>query len=286
MKLCYPSEVRFEPQNLICRHSRLLGSLLDAILAGVFIGAPVLWWFLGAPRCIWIGTGILALLFGPSLLNQIVSRWRASNWVLILQPDGCWINLRSCFNHDLPPTQTALWIDRAEITEVNKAVVTYTTPASEGTGNNPKEKITFLQIKLTHQDTQDLQAALQAEQNAKPPEKRILGFIKISGKTGPSPVTLPQPDTIRIQWRYRQKGIIVTPSIDTVLTKLALSSKTGNPEKTDFANWQTLDAPSFEKLLQTLIASGNRIAAAKLLVAKQGLSLTEAMNHLDHLTKS
>jgi hypothetical protein len=283
MKLVQPAEVKLGEVKVLCRQSRLVNTLRYMSFIVILL-LPLLWWYLGAPRYIWIPLGVLAIIFTPMLLAQIFALWRASNWILVVQPDGLWLNIRVCSNDHLPEGRTVAWIDRAEIAGMGKYVATYTTPGSGETSSTTHWKTTSLQIELNHADTRELDDALLAEQNIKMPSRKVIGFIRRTpGKTGSYPVTLPQPNVIRIKWRSSKD--FVSPSIKAVLTEMGLREKIDGGMKDEFGDWRTMDEGRFDELVRNLSASGDTFSAAELLVARRGLSLTEAMGYMDHLGK-
>ncbi len=243
------------------------------------LAVPIL--FLGDRGSLWpcLFIGFFSLLFIPSLLTDIPALWRESNWILVVQPDGLWVNIRSCFNSHLPAGRTAVWIDIAEIVSLRKYVETHSTPGTSR-GETTFEKTIHLQVELAHSDTEQLREALQSEHELEQAKRKVLGFISVSSKTLDYPVTLPHSNEVRIKWRGRTH---VVPSIDSVLREVTLRGRAGKTVKDEVGDWQTLDDAALDELVRTLLASGDRISAAKLLVARRGLSLSEAMQHVNHV---
>ena len=73
---------------------------------------------------------MLAALIVPLVLADALAKFRSTNWLLWLRPDGLWINLRSYQNRHLPEAATVLHLPYEEIAVAHRHIETWSTPAN------------------------------------------------------------------------------------------------------------------------------------------------------------
>lgn len=279
MKLYALSDVGPVGRGYICRQGRLMGTINALAMGGVFGGAPIVWWFLGAPWPVWVVCGVLAVFIVPLLINDLRAKFRETNWIVWLRPDGLWINFRSyqdCGPIDVP---SVVKLEYAEIALVRKHVEKFSTPSSRG---STQWKVQSLELELTHDRTEELQAALTENRNRKSPPRNVCG-ISVSSRPSHFPVGLPESNCIRIAWRGGI-GNWVAPSLGRFLIELAGCVRISEPESVNRPAWHELSDEQLDDQILELARSGARIEAVKLLVRARGYSLTEAREFIEELT--
>ncbi len=279
MKLLRPSELKLAPDRPIFRQSRLAGTVRGAGLCAVFLAAGPVWWLLGAPWFIWapcLAVGALVALLFP---RSVVALYRKSNWVLAIDGNAVWINLRSPFNHHLPDGQTVVRLETSEIEKASIYSEKYSTPNSEGGSTSRAMK--SLQLKLTHTETQGLVQALEQERIRKP----------VPGKVGGSsmalhyPISVPEPGILRVAWRGSTMEDHVTPCAGRATELLAATGvRVGEPTLLQRRDWAQLQGTELDSRVRELALAGNHIEAVELLRLRRGLELTEAKRRVEELT--
>lgn len=287
MRICQPEELDWEQVTLLCRQGRWLGVAGRALVAGILVGAPVFWKISGAPWLVWGMCGLLALGLTPTLLRGIYALFLPANWVLAVTPRQVWINLRYFENHALPPGATVVQLELTEIASVARQADRFTTPASGSRGfRSVQRQSDSLQIELTHRATEALADALRSEQSRRTPPRRWFGgLVKTSSRLKQSTLMLASPGVLQVLWRDG-KGNHVVPALDRVLEKLAPQVHVHEPQQRDFKNWDALDKDEVDQLARQLAAQGDVIAAAKLLVRRQRLSLEQAKRKIEQWSTS
>ena len=125
MQIHPASDVIPDGRGFIARQSRFQGVVAAVVMTGILGGIPVVTWYFGAHWLLWTISGGIALLIVPLIVSDAAARFRRTNWLLWLDPDGLWINLRSYqTGHDGdPPTVVRLRYD--EIASAAQRVETY-----------------------------------------------------------------------------------------------------------------------------------------------------------------
>lgn len=284
MELLRPNE--FDPHgfDFVARQSRILGGLGMLVLAALLAGASVLWWYLEAPAGLWIGCGLLALFLVPGILRDLSLRCGPTNWLLCVRTDGLFLHLRSYRNAGLEDAPTVLELDYPEIASAGRHVARYTTPADHG-ARSTRWKEQHLELQLTHDRTDALRAALTTERNRSVERTYLGGWVRTSSKVKHYPVTLPEPDRIRIAWRGGH-GDFVIPSLSRVLEELEKYVPLAEPSLSDFSDWTRLSEAELKVLLRDLIRSGRTLEAKKLLSRRLRCSMTEAHRMVAELEKT
>ncbi len=249
--------------GMCCRQAPLRGLIGSLVLCACFIGGAVLLWQQGFPWIVWCWCAVLAVLLVPWILADALAKFRSTNWLLWLGPDGLWINLRSYQNSHLPEADIVLHLAYKEIASARRHLETWFTPSEPSalTGTYWKEE--SLELSLVSDETREIAKALADERGR-------CAVIK-----GPhQAVTVPAAGVVRIAWRGH--GNDVVPPLTRVLDELSRRVEVDEPTRTDRAAWHQLSGTELDELVAQLVRSGDDLAASQLLMRRRGCSATEA----------
>jgi len=222
VKIDYPSAIPFSQASLVCRQNRLGGTIGGLVMVIVLAGAGPLWRYLEAPSIVWGACVLLALLVAPMIAGNIRSLYRPENWTLVIEPAGVWVHLRSPYNWHFPEAPTALFLQRSEIASVRS--YRSRSPERVGVSRTAKAHTTALEIELAQDATEELVETLCNERQTKAPERKVLLGITVRSKSKHYPVTLPETNVLRIDWRSG-RGDNVTPALSRVIAMLDVPSQ-------------------------------------------------------------
>lgn len=282
------SEVIPDGSGLLCRPSRLRAVFATALFCALFAGIPAMWWMLSAPWPVWGGCTLLALTLVPLMMHDLLLRFRPSNWLLWIRPDGLWIRFRSYQDQHAPDNAPAVvHVEFSEVARAQPLVESYSTPS--GRNNSVRHREQALLIHLNGEPGSELQEALAAERSRIPTERVVLGFIRVAGKASHFPVTMPSPSVIRIAWRGG-RGNDVIPRLERVLDHIARVvgiqfSVSTDPRREERPRWDKLDDSQLDALVRQLVESGARIEAIRLLARRKGCTTTEAHKRIEELAR-
>jgi hypothetical protein len=278
----YPlTEVTPNHAGLVCRQGRLMASVSTPIMALILGGAPVFWWLVGAPWPVWGLCALLAVVVVPLLIGDLLSKFRATNWLLWVRPDGLWINFRSYQDRGPTDKATVIHLPYDKIADVRHHRESYTTPSSAA-GGSTHWKVHSLDIRLKQPDDGELHAALRAYRLGKPLPVSIIGFIKVISSPSHFPVSLAEPDVIRIAWRGGHSNW-AAPSLKRVLPALGAHVTIAEPADERRGDWREWDESQLDERIIELVESGARIEAVKLLVERRGYTTTDAHQFVKQL---
>lgn len=281
MKLYTSSETPLVGATLVCRQGRLAGTIGCLVMAAIFGGAPVFWHAVGAPWFLWVPFALLAVLLVPMLVGDIFARWRSSNWLLAIRPDGVWIHFRSYQDRAEPEALTVVHFSYAEIAAVRQHVQTFSVPRGDRV-HFTQHKLKCLDLCLAQGDTEELRTALSANLNRAPHERVYLGGLRVSTRASHFPVSLPTPDVVRLAWRGGQ-GHWAAPSLKRVLAELEQRVAVNEPVRHDRSDWDQLSDAELDEQILLLVESGDRLDAIQLLVQRRGYTTTAAHRFVDEL---
>src|SRR5205807_1655200 len=128
MKLDSPKNMG-QVAGVCCRQAPLRGLICALILCACFFGGAVLVWQQGFPWFVWGWCAAWAALIAPLIIADALAKFRATNWLVWLSPDGLWVNLRSYQNHRLPEAATVLHLPYEEIGRAHRHLETWSTPS-------------------------------------------------------------------------------------------------------------------------------------------------------------
>ncbi len=294
MKFYSPKDMN-PVDGVCCRQSPVRGAIGGLILWAFLSGTTFLAQRAGAPALMWIGCAILAALIVPVVVTDMVAKFRSTNWLLWIRPDGLWVNLRSYLNRHLPEAVTVLHLPYEEIACAHRHLETWSTPNSRqpvgitiGEAPNPgggngigvslkavryvdtQWREESLELHLASGDTQEIAQALANERG-----------IKAGFKGTHQSVTVPSPGVVRIAWRGH--GNDVVPGLGRVLDELSSYLKLTDPTRTDYPRWYQLSEAELDALVAKLVRSGDPLEASRLLMCCRGWSATEAHKFLEEL---
>jgi hypothetical protein len=259
--------------GVCCRQSRLRGAVGALILSAILVGAIFLGRHVGAPWFVWGGCAVVAGLFVPIVIRDALAKFRSTNWVLRVDPDGLWINLRSFQQRSAAEAATVVQVNYEEIDHAHWHIDTWTTPTSNSrslqtwttptsTGRSVQWKLESLDLHLVSDDTRDLALAL-AEGHA-------------SSKDASPSVTVPAPGAIRIAWRGHGLGHDVVPALGQVLAEMSERVTVTDTTRTDRPDWRRLSEAELDEQIEHLVRWGDEGGAIVLLMRRRGYSSTEA----------
>ncbi len=274
MRLCRQDEVPEDEHGLLCRQSRLAGLFRLIVWSGVLAIFPVFGWKLGKPWLFWIGIAMAAVVI-PMALLELAAMFRATNWLLRIGRDGVWINLRSYRDRDNDPDAlSVVHLGYEEIASVGRHTEAYTTPARPSSEAATEWRDEFLEIELTHDQTEELTGALNDLRFPPAPAQPSSGQVPVRSRV--SPVWLVSPAVIRIGW-VSGHGPAVLPRMATTLTRLDGSVRVAEPTRRERPNWRKLTPEAATDLARELVhVHGDTFAAADLLSRACGISYSEA----------
>ncbi len=249
--------------GLCCRQSPLRGAVGGLFACAFLVGMVLLLRHRGAPRLMWVGCALLAGVCVPIFLRGVLAKFRSTNWLLRVGPDGLWINLRPLQPRPAAGVATAIHLGYGEIARVHRHIDTWTTPTGGGGSTQSTHwKLESLDLHLASGDARSLLPALVES--------------RASGKGLPTSVTLLAPGVIRIAWRGHGLGHDVVPGLGRVLAEMGQRLVVADTTRTDRPDWRQLSDAELDELIEQLVRSGDPLEAADLLIRRRGCSATEA----------
>ena len=273
----HPTETNpTENALLVCRNARF--GLL--ILLAIFWAMPIFWWWVDV-RIVFYLTFALALMLTPLFIGSWRNRGRADNWVLALYNDGLWVNLRDCEYHRAKSGETILFLSYEEVVSVQKTILRYTTPDSDG--DNTHHKSVFLDMQIALDDPESLHNALRADKRRRPiPREYLGGCLSIGlGKIKRAPVEFLSEDLLRIKFSTNNYGLI--PGWKKVLAVLGKYVAIENEQLLHRGEWQEMDDTQFNQFIRDLVRDGSDVTSISLLRRRQGMTTTEAHNFIQEI---
>ena len=249
--------------GLCCRQAPVRGLVGALIGCAVLVGAAFLVWQRGAHWFFWGVLAVAAALLVPLFLANALAKFRSTNWLVRLGPDGLWINLRSYQNHHLPEAATVVHLPYAEIASARRHLETWTTPAEPNSYAGTYWKQESLELSLVSGDTREIARALADERGRR---------AVVRGKH--QAVTVPAAGVVRIGWRGHDND--VAPPLTRVLEELGRHICVDEPTRTDRGDWVKLSDAELDELVAELVRSGDDLEASQLLMRRRGYSATEA----------
>src|SRR4051812_3329063 len=134
----------------------------------------------------WGAFAVLAVLVVPAAFRDVLARFRPTNWVLRVDAEGLWINLRSYRTRAADDAATVVRLSYDEIDQAHRHIDTWTTPTEESSSASCHWKLEALELHLVSGDTRDLARALARE--------------RAVGKGASPSVAVPAPGVVRIAW--------------------------------------------------------------------------------------
>ncbi len=279
MKLHRGCDVVPNDSGTVCRQARLGGVITAAILGGAFVGGTIFAWYVDAPKFFLVIDAVVALVVLLALQGDVRARFRDTNWVMWICPDGLWINLRSFQDRSSLDTLSVVELEDADIEEVRRRTERYSIPKSDG---EVSYTLHSLEVKLRDGSTGELREAVNHCRRAPQPERVTLGFIRGSSRLTVHSVSMPADDVLRIAWQGGQ-GHGISPRLSRVLEILAFRLPLGEPVDNKRADWRKTSEAEVDDQILSLLCAGNRLDAIKLLKARRGMSTTQAHQFVEEL---
>ncbi len=186
--------------------------------------------------------------------------------------------------------------DYGEIATIGQHVETYETPSgpkegpvrqrvdygetifigqpSDSTEQMARQRMESLDIRLKSDQTAELAAVIKDNRQRKQPEKTIVGPIKTSHGLRTLPVSLPEPDRIRIVWTGGA-GFAATPPLRRIMAELGRYVTVAVPTRDDLGDPRRTDEAAFDRQILRMVETGDRIGI-RLLSQRRGMTTTQA----------
>jgi hypothetical protein len=282
MKLYRHPEVPDDEQAMLCRQSRL-GGILRLIIWCGFLAVPLVFgWNSGNLWLFWIGIALAAVVI-PIAMLDLAAMFRATNWLMRIGSDGVWINLRSYRDRSIDANAlTVVRLDYGEIAGVGSHTESYTTPAKAASEGSTEWRDEFLAIELTHDETDELKAALN-DLRFSPAAPSPGGEPHASGHV--PTVWLVDSSTLRIVWTSSH-GPVVAPRLTQVLSRLATYAQVAQFTRRERPNWRKLTPEEATELARELVhVHGETFASTSLLSRVCPISHSEASRQVQHFAE-
>ncbi|EEF59123.1 hypothetical protein [Pedosphaera parvula] len=251
------------------------------------IGMALLWFGISGAKIYGLKIPRGLFFYGGAAICGLLGRaawwnWRArlkpTNWLLRCNGSGVIIKYRSYENWRFPAEDVqAVGFDYSEVAEIRKSRERRDAPSLGGSRRNQtQEELTFLVFHLVNTDTSALEAHLQAEQKAEPPNGRW--------KFWDYPVEVLPGGIVQVRWSF-SAGYTIHPSLDTAIEYIGRYVKTGVAEssKVDLTYRKNLTPEEADANILKLAKSGDKLGAVKLTRQVYGSTLSEAVEFVERL---
>lgn len=275
------AELPTDVSGMWCRQSRLAGVVRFIIFSGVLAIPIICGWHFQKSWILWPGAA-LAIVAIPLLMLDLAKMFRATNWVLFIGPGGLWLNLRS-YGDQVSAEDTIVRFGYGEISTVGRHTERHYTPSREnlgpgsqaGVGGSIIWKDEFLEVRLTHEQTNELKTALNKLRSQ--PAAEPLSSKKAQISSGyPHTVWLVNASVLRVIWASGH-GPLIRPSIGRTLTELGTHVRIAAPTERRRPEWRKLTSDDVSQLARELIeVHGAELDATALLVRAGGLAYADA----------
>lgn len=290
MKLSQTGTQDINWEAIVCRQSPMTQLIGSVVMAMLFTFFPLMWWWLEAPTWV-IGMCLFAaILVVPISLGEAFAAVRKTNWLLAIQSDGIWVNLRSFRNRNFAPALTVVhlpWSDLDSAAATDGLTKLSSNASSIG-------RTAYLEIQLAdHVQTDPLQQAIMEEMQRRSMPKRFAG-VKTTGRSQHAAIQLTKGNRLQFAWRSSMDSI--TPKLNEVLGELSRKieiedepapagtviwhSDTSSPES---SSEQT--AALHAEVLE-LAELGQLLEAIRLYRVRTGCGLKEARDSVNNLLKA
>jgi hypothetical protein len=262
---------------LVCRNVRW--NLL--LLLAIFWAIPGLFWYFSAPWfLVWL-SAVLPLLLTWPILGSWRKRGSTDNWVLALQGDGLWLNLRDCEYAEAQTGNSIVFLPCHEIASARRVVHRYTTPSSDSDSTTYRD--VYLELRLRNDsDSSVFKKAIADERGRELPEHAHLGgAITSRRRRSGAPIEMEGKDAVRIKFTVGNYGL--RPGLNKVLATLGSLVTVEADEQQITEHWKSLSDNEFDAFVCRLVSAGKEIDATHLLQHRSGWTTTEAHNFIEEL---
>ncbi|HEX5000155.1 MAG TPA: hypothetical protein VFY29_18185 [Terriglobia bacterium] len=283
MELMTASQAEQAPFERQYRHSiaiALGGFLVLAAITGALAYAAYTAWFADS-----IGISLFLLwlsiwsgLFTLLLLKFLRQRLRPSNWLVRVHPDGLSIKFRSYLNdHFYSGDEVVIRLSYAEFDFVRDSRIRQETPGF-GRGEIESRYLRFAEFKLRSDEAlRQIERETATERARQAPA--VGRWIRRRTKFGDHSVQV-QNGFLRVHWRVR-------PRLDAFLGDIAPRIEVRDAVRAaeNFTTLRKAPTARQQELLLKIMASGDRLAAIRLIRQLYGYDLTQAVTFYDELSK-
>lgn len=257
-----------------------LGAALG--FAGCAVGM-YLWYRFGTlPRIVIFFSGGTLSLISLVCFSCFAKTLASTNWLVAINPSRMLIKFRSYLNSHLPgedPQVISLAFSEIKSARITKHTVKYRGAQRSGTTT---EFHTYLDLIVDDDKLDGLRERLTYERSAKARKK--FSILEFSTKAIHYPVSVPEAQTIRIQWRC--PGAHVVPGIKQVVDLLARQHVTIEPAQRhvrDYTKSASRDDKGAEAKILELVEKGKIIAATRLAKNIYNYDTTQAKEFVEGL---
>lgn len=290
MKLSQTGTHNISWEAVVCRQSpktQVIGSL---ILACPFTFIPIMWWWLETPIWVTAMCVLVALFVVPISIAEAIAAVKKTNWLLAIQADGIWINLRSFRNRKFAPAITVVhlpWNDLESAAATDGLARLSLDTSSVG-------RTAFLEIQLAdHVQTDKLQQAITEETQRRALPKKFAG-VESTGRS--QHVSIRLLEQRRLQFAWRSSIDAITPKLNQVIQELSRElkiEKDAPPAGTVISYTSTIPAVNSPERMAALHAEvlelaelGNLLDAIRLYRVRMGCGLKEARDSVNELLRA
>jgi hypothetical protein len=261
MQLRHDSDIFFSGGELTFRQSRLIAVIGCVVLSVLFAGAGPLWYYLEAPWFVVIMCGLTALLVVPYFISNAVATCRATNWLMRLDKQQLWLNIRSYSHHNYAAAATVIETSCGEIESVSKQRSTFVGPMDIEKGGVRAAKSTVLQIRFREPIPAEVVEAIKAERQ-RIVSHRYFGFVTVTSRSHDDPVSLSDEHTLKVLWSSQNS--MIRPSLEAALESLHdRGVDVGRAEKNEWL-WSSLSPLEQDQMIEELENRGQVIEARRL----------------------
>ena len=200
---------------VVFRQGRFATALGSLIMIVIFGGIPLIYIEFELPKIFLWMMLFLNLILIPLFLTTLVAVFRQSNWVMAIEQDSLWINLRSYTAYKYYPAQTVVRVEFSEIESVApyKTEPIQLTRGEDETLQGRVEK--SLLINFNHDMTTELKEAVQEENNRREEKKILFGLGTSRTKIGHNHAHIKSDRLLKITWKGFNNSIYFKPHLDT-----------------------------------------------------------------------
>jgi hypothetical protein len=206
--------------------------------------------------------GMLWALVSYATFRRAHAAFASNNWVLRVVPQGVLLQFRSLVRRDIADeAPSVVLIDRAELHSIAKRVETRYLAAS---AENDRRWVieSFLDLRLSHNNTVELAGAMYREQAA--------GGFDI-------PMWMPRPDLIRVHFQKPH----IRPKLDTALRILGRYYPVDPPKYKEFKDSKNMSAREAKAYANLMCSRGEHSEAFWVLTKRGGFKGKAATDYID-----
>jgi hypothetical protein len=270
MQLLRPNELPTDDAPLAFRYSRAraLAGIVGAVVA---VGLLVV---VGARHHSGLAYYLAAVVLLALTLSRrrVLARFHFSNWLVRVEADGLFVNLRSYLNHHFPAAdRTVLFIPYREIRSAREVSEEREVPDVESRTLSAvtTRRRRLIELELSA-DTSALGRAL-AEERARPAPSEKSWYGVSHTTYHHYPATLVSPTCLEIEWGATPVTVVF---LDTIRRHVPVDAPVWRLKS--YSRLAGLDREEQEERLRELAVAGQEIEAIKLARRLHGYDLAEA----------